>query len=108
MKEKRKAMYGTLEFISNVPYYGIFIINPGRVRLCLFPLFSCWLFAVVSIKLFVPPPMASMPPRFNSLLYWSPAEKHATKVYLTPIQEPRPSTHVRKLLLNLYRVLAVF
>ena len=29
MKEKRKAMYGTLEFISNVPYYGIFLIKPG-------------------------------------------------------------------------------
>jgi hypothetical protein len=39
MKEKRKAMYGTLEFISNVPYYGIFLIKPGGVGLCLFPLF---------------------------------------------------------------------
>jgi hypothetical protein len=32
-------LYGTLEFISNVPYYGIFLIKPGGVGLCLFPLF---------------------------------------------------------------------
>jgi hypothetical protein len=45
---------------------------------------------------------------FASLLYWSPAEKHATKVYLSPLQETRLQTHVRKLLFDLCRELAVF
>lgn len=56
MKEKRKAMYGTLEFISNVPYYGIFTIKPGGVRLLLISPVSCWLTAVILIKQFDPPP----------------------------------------------------
>ncbi len=29
------VLYGTLEYISNVPYYGIFIINPCGVMFCL-------------------------------------------------------------------------
>jgi hypothetical protein len=56
MKEKRKAMYGTLEFISNVPYYGIFTIKPGGVRLLLISSVSCWVTAVILIKQFDPPP----------------------------------------------------
>jgi hypothetical protein len=28
----QQVVYGTLEFISNVPYYGIFIINPYEMR----------------------------------------------------------------------------
>ena len=49
-------MYGTLEFISNVPYYGIFIVKPGGVRLLLISPVSCWLTAVILIKQFDPPP----------------------------------------------------
>ncbi len=37
----KMKVYGTLEFISNVPYYGIFTIKPGGVRL--FAYFLCFM-----------------------------------------------------------------
>jgi hypothetical protein len=90
-------MYGTLEFISNVPYYGIFIINPYGVRFCFIsPLLLLFMLTVCScieqtetvcfphgmLSLGMPSKLPhstpgallrSMPSRFNSLHYMSPA-----------------------------------
>jgi hypothetical protein len=102
MKEKRKAMYGTLEFISNVPYYGIFIINPYGVRFCLIsPLLLLFMLTVGSCieqtVLFPPWPavsghairvlphsstgalLRSMPPSFTSLHFRRPGCKHMSE-----------------------------
>jgi hypothetical protein len=100
-------LYGTLEFISNVPYYGIFIINPYGVRFCIISLllllFMLTVCAVVLNKLSIEQTVCSphgmqslgmpsklphsttgallrsMPSRFTSLHYRSPAEKHMSE-----------------------------
>jgi hypothetical protein len=89
-------MYVTLEFISNVPYYGIFIINSYGVGLCFIcpssPSFHADCLPFLLNKLFVPPIAC-----------------HFLACYpicLIPFLELRGEAHVRWLLLLLIQALA--